>query len=67
MGAQVDAENAIKMFEGYSLEGRQLKVNIARPREERSGGGGYGDRRGGGGGGSRDRNRRGGGSGTRRY
>jgi RNA recognition motif-containing protein len=67
MGTQVDAENAIKMFEGYSLEGRQLKVNIARPREDRGGGGGYGDRRGGGGGGSRDRNRRGGSGGTRRY
>jgi RNA recognition motif-containing protein len=75
MGTQVDAENAIKMFDSYELEGRQLKVNIARPREER-GGGGYGDRRGGGGGygggqrgggGSRDRNRRGGGGGTRRY
>ena len=72
MGAQVDAENAIKMFDGYEMENRQLKVNVARPREERSGGG-FGDRRGGGGygggggGGSRDRNKRGGGGGTRRY
>ena len=64
MGTQVDAENAIKMYDNYELEGRQLKVNIARPREERGGGYGGGQR---GGGGSRDRNRRGGGGGTRRY
>jgi len=76
MSSQVEAENAISMFNGYSMDNRQLTVNIARPREERGGGGGgggFGGRRGGGGGGgygdrggSRDRDRRGGG-GPRRY
>jgi cold-inducible RNA-binding protein len=73
MSSQVEAENAISMFNGYSMDNRQLTVNIARPREDRGGGGGgFGGRRGGGGGGygdrggSRDRDRRGGG-GTRRY
>jgi len=36
MTTQKDAENAIKMFNGYSLGNRQLKVNTARPREESS-------------------------------
>ena len=47
------AQKAIQTFNGYTLANRPLKVNLARPREERSfgGGGGYGDRRGGGGGG----------------
>jgi cold-inducible RNA-binding protein len=73
MSSQVEAENAISMFNGYSMDNRQLTVNIARPREERGGGGGgFGGRRGGGGGygdrgGSRDRDRRGGGGGPRRY
>ena len=40
------------MFNSYTLANRPLKVNLARPKEERSfGGGGYGDRRGGPGGG----------------
>jgi RNA recognition motif-containing protein len=48
MSSQAEAENAIKMFNGYSLSNRELTVNIARPREERStGGGGYGGYRGG--------------------
>jgi len=61
------AQEAIKRFNGYALSNRNLTVNEARPREERSGGGGYGggrrdDRDGGGyGGGNRDR----GGSGRR--
>jgi RNA recognition motif-containing protein len=51
MSNQSEAEKAIQTFNGYTLANRPLKVNIARPREERSfGGGGYGDRRGGGGG-----------------
>jgi RNA recognition motif-containing protein len=76
MSNQSEAEKAIQTFNGYSLANRPLKVNLARPREERSfgSGGGYGDRRGGGGynrggpGGS-GRNRRGPGSGSgqRRY
>jgi RNA recognition motif-containing protein len=56
-----DAQAAIAKFNGYSLDGRSLTVNEARPREERSGGGrsgggsyggGGGGRSGGGGGGS---------------
>ena len=67
MKTQAEAEKAISMFNGYRIGGRELTVNIARPREERSdrgGGGGYGDRRrSGGDGGSRDRR---GGGGMRR-
>jgi RNA recognition motif-containing protein len=67
MSSQSEGENAIKMFDGYSLNNRELKVNIARPREERKpyGGGSYQDR--GGSRGSSDRNRHGGGGGSRRY
>ncbi|MBL9031752.1 MAG: RNA-binding protein [Phycisphaerae bacterium] len=42
---------AIGALNGYNLGGRQLVVNEARPREERSGGGGGGRGRGGFGGG----------------
>ncbi len=35
MGNQAEAENAIKMFNGKMLDNREIKVNIARPREER--------------------------------
>jgi RNA recognition motif-containing protein len=35
MGTQSEAEQAIKMFNGSSFDNRELKVNIARPREER--------------------------------
>jgi RNA recognition motif-containing protein len=35
MTNQEEAENAIKMFNGKVLDNRELKVNIARPREER--------------------------------
>lgn len=70
MSSQSEGENAIRMFNGYSLENREIKVNVARPREERSPGG-FGERRGGGYGGHGQggrggRDRRGGG-GTRRY
>jgi RNA recognition motif-containing protein len=52
MSNQSEAEKAIQTFNGYTLANRPLKVNMARPREERSfGGSGYGDRRGGSGGG----------------
>ena len=72
MGTQAEAQKAISMFNGFSLQDRQLTVNLARPREERSGGGGFGGSRSGGGGrgggssrgGQRDRR---GGGGTRRY
>src|SRR5215211_8115276 len=41
-----DANKAVEMFHGKDFQGRQLTVNIARPREERAPreGGGYGDR-----------------------
>ncbi len=65
MKTQAEAEKAISMFNGYRLGGRELTVNIARPREERSGGGGFGDRRRSGGG-SGGQDRRGGGGGMRR-
>ncbi len=35
MTTQEEAENAIKMFNGKTLDNRQIKVKIARPREER--------------------------------
>lgn len=45
------AAEAIRRFNGFSLDNRPLTVNEARPREERSGGGFGGGGRGGGGGG----------------
>lgn len=39
MGSQADATKAISMFDGKEVDGRPLKVNPAKPREERSGGG----------------------------
>jgi RNA recognition motif-containing protein len=40
MSNQSDAENAIRMFDGSSVGGRQIRVNLAREREERGYGGG---------------------------
>ncbi len=59
MASKEDGEKAIQQFNGADLNGRNLTVNEARPREDRgsrgggSGGGrgGYGGNRGGGGGG----------------
>jgi cold-inducible RNA-binding protein len=45
-----EAREAITRLNGSALGGRNLTVNEARPREERSGGGGGGGRSGGGGG-----------------
>jgi RNA recognition motif-containing protein len=39
MNTQVEAEKAISMLNGYNLEGRELKVNLAKPREDRGRGG----------------------------
>ena len=66
MSSQAEAEKAVSMFNGYQLHNRALKVDLARPREDRprmggGGGGGGRDRRGGGYGGGR-----GGNSGSRR-
>lgn len=49
MGSQDEANAAIKQFDGTSYGNRDLRVNPARPREERPMGGGYGNNRGGGG------------------
>jgi RNA recognition motif-containing protein len=37
MGSQSEVQKAISMFNGYTLNDRQLTVNVARPREERGG------------------------------
>ncbi len=68
MTTEDEANKAQQMFNGHSLHNRTLKVDIARPREERpmgegggdGGRGGFGDRGGGRGG-------RGGRGGSRRY
>ncbi len=70
MDTPEEANKAVDMFNDQELDGRNLRVNIARPREERpprrdgggyggGGGGGRGGPRGGGygGGGGRDRDR----------
>ena len=55
MSTQDEANSAIEQFNGKELAGRGLKVNEAKPRENRGGGGrGFGGNRGGYGGG-RDR------------
>lgn len=54
-------DEAIRRFNGYSMNNRSLTVNEARPREERSGGGGGRGGYGGGGGYGGDRGGYGGG------
>jgi RNA recognition motif-containing protein len=65
MANKEDGERAIAELDGKEYEGRQLKVNEAKPREDRGGGGGYGggggNRGGGGGYGGGGGNRGGGG------
>lgn len=55
MGTEAEETAAIEALDGAEWMGRDLKVNKAKPREERgsSGGGSWGNRGGGGGGGSR--------------
>ena len=48
MGSDQEAQAAIAAMSGKEVEGRQLTVNEAKPREDRGGGGGRG-RSGGGG------------------
>ncbi|MBN1920833.1 MAG: RNA-binding protein [Anaerolineae bacterium] len=55
MESAADAQAAIAKFNNYEYQGRNLTVNIARPREDRGGGGGGGGFRSGGGGGGRPR------------
>jgi cold-inducible RNA-binding protein len=45
MTTDAEANAAIQMFNGYVLDGRPLRVNVAQEREMR-GGGGYGSRAG---------------------
>jgi cold-inducible RNA-binding protein len=52
MSTPEEAQAAIGALNGKSIDGRALTVNVAKPREERSGGGGGG--RGFGGGGRRE-------------
>jgi RNA recognition motif-containing protein len=64
MASGSEAEAAINMFNGKSLGNRELRVNEARPREDRPQGGfGGGRGAGGGGGGGGYRSDRGGGGG----
>lgn len=62
MSSDAEAQSAIEQFHGRPLDGRNLTVNEARPREEGGGGGGrrFGGGGGGGGRGGRD-------GGNRRY
>lgn len=54
MSSQEDGEKAISEFNGTEFAGREIKVNEAKPREDRGGrGGGGGGGYGGGGGGGR--------------
>ena len=48
LSSQEEGQKAIEQFDGSEVDGRNLKVNEAKPRENRGGGGGYG-----GGGGNR--------------
>jgi len=63
MSSPEEAQRAIEGLHGKNLGGRDLTVNVARPREERPGGGGGGGYRGGGGGGGGGGYRGGGGGG----
>lgn len=59
MANKEDGERAISELDGKEFDGRQIKVNEAKPRENRAAGGGYG---GGGGRGNRGGGGYGGGS-----
>lgn len=66
MSSEAEAQAAITALNGAQMDGRPLTVNIAKPREERSGGGG-GRGFGGGGGGRGYGGGGGGGGGRGRY
>jgi len=56
MSSEEEANSAIEQFNGKEVGGRALKVNEAKPRENRSGGGrGFSDNRGNGFGGNAGR------------
>ena len=62
MSSKEEGERAIEELNGKEVDGRELKVNEAKPRENRSGGGGGGGRGGYGGGGGGGRGGGGGGN-----
>ena len=53
MSSKEEGERAIEEFNGKEVDGRELKVNEAKPQESRGGGGGGRGGYGGGGGGGR--------------
>ncbi|HTD68169.1 MAG TPA: RNA-binding protein [Candidatus Limnocylindria bacterium] len=65
MSTPEEAQAAIAALNGKEVDGRALTVNVAKPREERTGGGGGGGY--GGGGGRREGGGGGGGGGRNRY
>jgi RNA recognition motif-containing protein len=69
MSSQAEGENAIAELNGKEVDGRQLKVNEAKPQNSGGGGGGggRGGNRGGGGGGGRGNYGGGGGYGGRSW
>ncbi len=69
MSSKEEAENAIEQLNGKEIDGRELTVNEAKPRENRAGGGGgnRGGRGGGGGYGGGGGGNRGGGGGGGNY
>jgi RNA recognition motif-containing protein len=70
MSTDQEAQAAIAAMSGKEMDGRNLTVNEARPKEDRGGGGGrggYGGGRGGGGGGGGGGRGGYGGGGGRRY
>ncbi len=40
MGSAAEAQAAIDGLDGKTMDGRQIQVNVAKPREDRGGGGG---------------------------
>ena len=67
MSSAEEAQKAIEAMNGKSIDGRALTVNVAKPREERTGGGGGGRREYGGSGGGYGGGGGGGGGGRSRY
>jgi RNA recognition motif-containing protein len=67
MSTDQEAQAAIAALSGKEVDGRQLTVNEAKPREDRGGGGGRGGYGGGGGGRGGYGGGRGGSGGGRRY
>lgn len=63
MASSAEAEAAIAALNGKEVDGRELKVNEAKPQAPRNGGGGGGGRGGYGGGGGGNRSGYGGGGG----